>query len=334
MSYLYIYEPSAYLGVADGRITVKYKNGADSSIPIESAEGVSLFGPAGISSQCIRECLERGIDIQFYSTKGSYYGKLNSTAHVNAARQRKQALLGSDAAFCLSFAKKIIQAKIHNQIVVLRRYNRNAESETSSELSAMKQSEQKIERCEAIDELMGYEGNAAKEYYRGLGKLVVPEFRFSGRSRRPPKDPFNSMLSLGYTILMYVVYGALESRGLNPYFGFMHKDKENHPTLASDLMEEWRAVIVDSVVMSMVNGAEINAEDFSVLPDNKGVILGKTAFKAFITKLEKRFLSAQQYLPYADYPVSFRRAVYLQTGELAKALESHDANMYTPITIR
>ena len=334
MSQIYVNEPSAQVGVADGRIEVKYSNGMKKSIPIESAEGISLFGPVNVSTQCLRECIERGIDVQYYSTKGNYYGKLSSTRHVNVARQRLQVQLGENEIFRLTLAKRIIQAKIHNQVVVLRRYARTSEDEVAENVAAMKNSEKKIETCLKLDELMGYEGIAARSYYEGLGKLTVADFKFSGRSRRPPLDPFNSMLSLGYTILMYAVYGALESSGLSPYFGFLHSDREKHPTLASDMMEEWRAVIVDSVVMSMVNGHEIKAENFYTQPDTPGVFLDKAGFNAFITKLEKRFATDQKYLQYADYAMSFRRAINMQAGSLAKAIESGDAKLYSPVIVR
>lgn len=334
MSQLYVNESSAKVGVSEGRVVVRYNNGLERYVPIESVEGISLFGPVSISSQCVRECLERGIDVQYYSSKGNYYGKLNSTRHVNVARQRLQSRLGEDESFCQLLSKQIIRAKIHNQIVVLRRYMRSLNAELDDDIRIMKNSERKIDNAQMLDELLGFEGMAARAYYHGLGKLVISDFRFSGRSRRPPKDAFNSMLSLGYTLLMYELYGTLEARGLNPYFGFMHKDREKHPTLASDVMEEWRAVIVDSVVMSIVNGHEIKKENFYCLPEKPGVFLDKTGFRVFITKLEKRFNVEQRYLPYIDYPVSFRRAINMQIGELVKAIESGDANLYAPIIIR
>jgi CRISPR-associated protein Cas1 len=270
----------------------------------------------------------------YYSTNGSFYGKLNSTRHVNVARQRRQAILGGDADFCLSLAKRIIRAKIHNQTVVLRRYARTSEFEVRSEILAMQSAEKSAENCMMLDEALGFEGIAARSYYKGLAKLVVPEFAFEGRSRQPPKDPFNSMLSLGYTVLLYALYGAIEARGLNPYFGFMHRDKNKHPTLASDMMEEWRAIIVDSVVMSMVNGREIKPDNFYSVADKPGVFLDKAGFKTFIAKLEKKFEAEQRYLLYVDYPQSFRQAINMQTGELAKAIESGVPNHYNPIIIR
>jgi len=320
--------------MSDGRITIQYKDGMTKSVPVESVEGISVFGAANISTRCMQECLLRGMDVEFYSSGGSYFGRLSSTQHVNVARQRLQVRRSEDEAFCLALSKRIIKAKIHNQTVVLRRYARSVDVNVVNEVSAMLKMEKKIEHCTAIDELMGFEGNAAKSYYYGLGRLVVPEFAFKGRSRRPPRDAFNSMLSLGYAILMHTMYGALESRGFNPYFGFLHADREKHPALASDLMEEWRAVIVDSVVMAMVNGREILPEHFYTVPGEPGVFLNKDGFKLFISKLEKRFAANQKYLSYADYPVPFRRAIFMQAGELAKAVEAGDAGFYSPIVIR
>ena len=97
---------------------------------------------------------------------------------------------------------------------------------------------QKAQQASNIEQLMGYEGQAAKTYFKMLGQITDPEFTFSGRSKRPPMDPYNSLISLGYAILLNEIYGKLEARGLNAYFAFLHADRENHPALASDLMEE------------------------------------------------------------------------------------------------
>lgn len=147
-------------------------------------------------------------------------------------------------------------------------------------------------------------------------------------------DEFNSMISLGYSILMNEIYGAIEAKGLNPYFGFMHRDAEKHPTLASDMMEEWRAVLVDATVMSMINGHEVQKDDFYVDVEAPGVFIGKDALKMFLNKLEKKFQTLNKYISYVDYEVSFRRAISLQIGQLVRAVESNDAAIYEPIRIR
>lgn len=193
---------------------------------------------------------------------------------------------------------------------------------------------EKLSSCRTIPEIMGYEGQGAKAYFEGLALLIKPEFAFHGRNKRPPRDEFNSMLSLGYSVIMNEVYGKIEMKGLNPYFGFMHRDKEKHPTLASDMMEEWRAVIVDSTVMSMINGNEIHKEDFVTDMDEPGCFLTRNGIKTYLSKLEKKLQTDVRYLDYIDYAVSFRRGMALQLDLLVKAIEHEDPLLYRPIEIR
>lgn len=243
MSYLFVDDDGAYISCEGNYMTVKSKDGMLRKVPIETVEAVYLFSSVQVTSQCVIQCLRRGINISYYSKSGSYFGRLQSTNHINVARQRKQASL-ADSEFSLNLAKKIIKGKINNQMVVLRRYSRSRRIEVDSELTSMKQALNKIDICNSIPEIMGYEGMAAKSYFAGLSRLVDEKFRFKGRSKQPPRDEFNSMLSLGYSILMNEIYSKLENKGLNPYFGFVHSDRENHPTLVSDMIEEWRAPII------------------------------------------------------------------------------------------
>jgi CRISPR-associated protein Cas1 len=192
----------------------------------------------------------------------------------------------------------------------------------------------KMKDCSGVEQLMGYEGTAAKYYFQGLAKLVEPEFYFRGRNRRPPKDEFNSLLSLGYSIVMNEIYGKIQAKGLNPYFGFIHQDREKHPTLASDLMEEWRAVIVDSVVMSLLNGHEMDKTHFRREDEEPGVFLTNDGMKIFLNKMNSKLNTYCRYLDYIEYEVSFRRAMELQVGQLAKATEQGDAGLYVPMRIR
>lgn len=215
------------------------------------------------------------------------------------------------------------------------RYSRHTNRDNvSNELKMMSISYEKISNGTSIEQLMGYEGTAAKYYFKGLSKLIKEEFRFNGRSRRPPKDEFNSMISLGYSILMNEIYSKIQNKGLNPYFGFMHKDKEKHPTLASDLLEEWRAVIVDSIVMSMINGHKIVKEDFQKDEVNGGIFLKKDAMKKFLLKIEAKERADMRYLEYIDQSVSFRKAIEYQINQLVKAIEQEDATLYMPVRIR
>ncbi len=332
MSYLYVCEQGSTIGYEGCRFNVKSKDGMVKSVPAETLETIQLFGGVLLTTQCMTECLKRGISVVFYSAHGAYYGRLISPNHVNVSRQRIQAALSND--FKLAISKSIINAKIRNQVVILRRYSRNQISNCDYEIEQILRLDKKIDMCESIDEIMGYEGAAARCYFEALGRLISPEFKFKGRSRRPPLDPFNSMISLGYSIILNEIYGKLEGKGLNPYFGVLHKDREKHPTLASDLMEEWRAVLVDSITMSMLNGHELSINDFYKEEGRDGVFLSKSAFKAYTAKLEDKFYTENRYLSYVDYAVSFRRAMDLQVNQFCNALEGNNPSLYKPVQIR
>lgn len=333
MSLLYVNEDGAQIGMDANRCTIKYKDGLKRTIPIESLEGVTILGKSQITTDCMEEFLKRGISVSYFSKGGRYFGRLQSTGHVNAVRQRKQSRL-YDTEFALELGRKILSAKVKNQSVVLRRYERSRQIKAVEEQKMLTICRNKMEQCRSIPELIGYEGQAAKYYFAGMAKCIEPEFHFSGRTRRPPMDEFNSMISLGYSILMNEVYSKIEMKGLNPYFGFIHRDAEKHPTLASDLMEEWRAVIVDATAMSMINGHEIHKDDFLFHYEEPGCYLTKNGLKLYLNKLEKKFQTEVRYLSYTEYAVSFRRAIFLQIEQLTKAIETEDASLYEPIVIR
>ena len=336
MSYLYVSEQGSSISFSGNRFHVKYRDDMVKSIPAETLEVIEVFGNVQITTPCMRECLKRGINIIFYSMHGAYFGRLISTSHVNVSRQRLQAELGRDEQFRIQLSKIIIDAKINNQMVLLRRYARTQSMNIQKQISDMQIMRNKIHNntVDSIEMIMGYEGMAARTYFQTLGQLIDSDFFFSKRTRRPPLDPFNSLISLGYSIVMNEIYGRLEGKGLNPYFGFMHSDKEKHPTLASDLMEEWRAVIVDSVAMSLINGHELARDDFYTSIEEPGVFLDKKGFTVFVRKMETKLRTQTKYLNYIDYSVSFRRALDLQINQLVKAMEQRDASLYQPLMIR
>ncbi len=332
MSYLYVCEQGAEIHCSGGRFQIILKGTEIKSVPDETVEVIEVFGNIQITTQCMRFCMQHGINIIFYSTMGKYFGKLLSTGHVNVNRQRLQATLSED--FKLVIARNIIAAKIHNQSVLLRRYARHRDANVDEQIETMMRYSKKMDFCNQVDEIMGYEGAAARVYFAVLGQLIDSDFAFEGRNRQPPLDPFNSLISLGYTILLNEIYGKLEAKGLNAYFGILHQDREKHPTLASDLMEEWRAVIVDSVALSMLNGHELNVDDFYKDPETGGVFLEKNAFKTYVGKLEAKFHADNSYLSYVDYRTSFRRSLDLQVNQLCNAIESNNPALYKPVWIR
>lgn len=335
MSFLYVTEPDCKIYFKDNQIIMDDGKGLLTKLPIEILEGVVLIGNINLTSSCQRELLKRGLPVTYLAANGQYYGRLESTRHTNIERQRCQFRLGDDEAFCLAFSKKIVEAKTHNQIVVLRRYNRDPQKESVKEcLHELEVIQKKIQASTQIAQLMGYEGSCAKLYFRGLAQLINPVFAFKGRNKQPPKDPFNSLLSFGYTLLRYEVYGAVVSKGLHPYAGLMHRDRQGHPALASDLMEEWRAVIVDALVMSLLNQNQFALEDFTEPDETGGVYLNKQASKVFLKEYQKKLRVQTNYLGSETGKMSFRGAIQYQVNALAKAIEHNDLQYYQPFRVR
>ena len=302
-------------------------------IPKEQLESIAIFGRTEVTTACIQECLKRGITICYYSTTGKYFGRLSSTSHTNIRRLRKQIYLSDDERFSLELSKRFIAAKMHNQLVLLRRYMRSTGVDVNPEITQIKILERKIETVSSSQSLLGYEGSGAKYYFQALSKLISEEFRFNGRTRMPPRDPFNSMISLGYTVLLNEMCGVIESHNLSSYAGFLHKDQERHPTLASDLIEEWRAPLVDATVMSLIQGKEIAVDQFDKDEESGAVILSNQAFKTFIRKFENKLGSETGYIG-KTYRMSFRKALNHQVTKLKSAIEWNDPSKYEPIRIR
>ncbi len=233
----------------------------------------------------------------------------------------------------MQFARKIIEAKIHNQLVVLRRYLKDTNTEDiKSSLDQIKYMKKRIEKSSSIQQLMGFEGNAARHYFKLLGSIPEDSFSFEHRTRRPPLDPVNAALSTGYSILMSEICGKLEANGLMAEIGAVHSMSSGRPSLACDLMEEWRPVIVDSTVIGMVIGKELKEEDF-VMTEG-AVWLGKTGLGKLLRKMQTKMNSPCQYLKGTDNMQTFQQALSHQIYDFRNMLESENSEKYSPIKIR
>ncbi|MCF0177743.1 MAG: CRISPR-associated endonuclease Cas1, partial [Bacteroidales bacterium] len=184
MSFLYLNEDGTTLGISGNRVEVRGKDMETKSIPIETLESVTVLGKAQITTQAMIELMERGISISYFSKGGKYFGKMQSNQHVNPKRQRKQCAL-ADTDFAVDFSRKILEAKMRNQTVVLRRYARSRKIDCNYESNQVAYSMHKLSGCTSIFAMIGYEGYAAKNYFAGLAKCVEEEFSFSGRSKQP-----------------------------------------------------------------------------------------------------------------------------------------------------
>ena len=331
MSYVYITEEGARIQKKGGRFLVGRNLEIMFEIPEETLEGLILIGSVQVTSQAMIALLQKGIPVTWISKTGKFFGRLESTSHVNVFKHQKQALL-QESDFSMALARKVVLAKVHNQITVLQRYNRKeAGKAIDKAVAQIKALRKHIFSVTDRDSLMGYEGSIARLYFSALGNLVPEEFSFEKRTRQPPKDAFNTMLSFGYTLLMYDLYTAIVNQGLHPYFGFLHALKNHHPALASDLMEEWRPALIDTMVLSLIRRNEIRPEHFEQDEDSEGVFLTREGRGIFIKAYEKKMRSLNQY---GQEKQTYRTALETQAGLYAQALMSENAAIYQPVFIR
>ncbi|MBB5335493.1 CRISPR-associated endonuclease Cas1 [Pectinatus brassicae] len=331
MSFAYITEEGARIQKKGDKFVVGRNLETIMEIPAEILEGLVLIESVQVSSQAMVAFLQQGIPVTWISSMGKFFGRLESTQHVNVAKHRQQMLM-QDTSFAIELSKKIIAAKVHNQIILLRRYNRRQQSDKIriiiTNILAIRKN---IITAENKEQLMGYEGIIARLYFEALGQIVPQEFTFSKRSKRPPLDAVNSMLSFGYTLVMYELYTAIENNGLHPYFGFMHALKNHHPALASDLLEEWRSVIVDSMVLGLIQHSEIKIEHFQKSETNGGVYLTREGRNIFLRAYEKKMRTVNKY---EESKKSYRYTLNKHVNIFSQALITRDTAVYFPIFIR
>ncbi len=242
-------------------------------------------------------------------------------SHKNIALRVAQYDVARDATRCLALARRFVAGKIANSRTLLRRNHRD---KPELELRALAQSVQTAEEAGDMPSLLGIEGMAARTYFGRFGELLrppagnSPAFDFESRNRRPPKDPVNALLSFGYALLTRDWTVTLLSVGFDPYLGFYHQPRYGRPALALDMMEEFRPLIVDSVVLSAVNNGEIGEGDF--LQANGAVSLTDHGRKAFLAAYERR-LAQEITHPVFGYRISYRRVFEIQARLLARTIQ-------------
>ena len=286
---------------------------------------------AQLSTRFIRECISSNLPVCYYSEDGHYFGSIDSFERIDPIRQKLQIYLTDDSDFCLEMARCIIDAKIRNSLTLLESLQGVCQL-SDDDTQGLRHSLKSLRYAESIDMVNGFEGHAAKCYFACLAKAIVPEdLRFAGRSTRPPKDPFNSMLSFGYSVLYRNIIGAIERHGLHPYFAFIHKSKYGHAALASDLMEDLRAPVIDRIVVEFVNSGEIGVEDFE-LKDSGAIYMGRGTMRRLTGIITQSMVKGQPFfIAYGDNKnYGFQVMLDKRMQSLVGAIEKGDASLYKP----
>lgn len=329
MASLYVTKNGVSLGLKNNRIYISKEGEETKEIPIHKVDRILIFEGVKISSNLIQYAIENNIDITFLKGSGQYLGRISGGENDRVDIVRKQILLTGDDNFRIEMSKKIIDSKLNNQIILLNRRKKIDESIIKN-IEQMKRMKNNINKCKSIEEIMGYEGISAKEYFEGISKTINKEFAFEGRSKRPPKDMFNAMISMAYTLLFSEINSIAASKGLYVYAGFMHSDKKGHPALISDFIEEWRPVICDSTVISIINKKWIKKEDFNFNNDGS-VYLNQNGRKILVEHLTRKLNSE---INYFDKKMSYRDALSRQVESFIDALKNEDTSLYKSSNIR
>lgn len=332
MSILYLTNKDYKLEKKYNTIIVKDKYENIKIFPIEKINRIVIYGKKSISSQIIFELLKRDISLVWFSKYGKLLGILDSKKHINPSIHRKQFILSENKEFSLNMSKIFIISKIKNCRTLLYKYNKKYNIDfVNNSVYKLKKYIEKIKNSSDKTEIFGYEGNSAKLYFQCINYFVPEEFHFHSRSKKPPKDAFNSLISFGYTILFYEIYTVLEHIGLNPYISFMHKYRRNYPALVSDLIEELRSPIIDSIIISALRNKLFSIDDFEYLDKKGAVYLKNKSSKKLINIFENKINKIHKYY---IFDKSFRESLLFQAQSLLNAVKEKNYELYKPLIIR
>lgn len=247
---IYLMEQGSILKCKGGKYIVEKAGSIIKTIPSNMVDCVNIYSGANITSPCIYRMIDNEILISWFNSTNQIIGYAENINTINSELMEKQIKFRTEEELCLELSKKIIKSKLINATVILRRFNRNRDnSKIESIIQEIKNNIKKIKKIDSIKKLLGIEGIGSRYYFDGVKEILGKEFIFYGRSKRPPKDPFNSLISFGYSILYSEILSMVKKEKLSPYYGFMHSVKNGHASLVSDIMEEFRYQLIDSVAI-------------------------------------------------------------------------------------
>lgn len=338
---LYVTTPEAFLSLDGENVVIKKddhdRTASNSSIrlPLHNLENIVCFTWQGASPALMGACAERNIGLTFLTPNGRFQARVTGRVKGNVLLRKKQFEVSEKEAQSIPIAASFLLGKISNSRKVIDRAIRdhamlvNVEALTGAS-NFMKETLRAIPTCKAIGDLMGFEGSAAKVYFSVFDNLILQQrgdFFFKERSRRPPLDNMNALLSFLYTLLANETASALETVGLDPYVGFLHQDRPGRPSLALDLMEELRPVLVDRLALSLVNRKQIAGKGFTQ-KESGGVLMDDDTRKGVLTAWQER-KKEELVHPYLKEKIPFGLLPHVQAMLLARHLRG-DLDAYPP----
>lgn len=286
---LYITTPESHLSLDGENIVVTKDNAAIARFPLHNLEGIVTYGYTGASPALMGKCAEKGISLAFCASSGRFLADIRGEVSGNVLLRRTQYRMADDELRRLAIARNILIGKLHNSRWVLERVVRDHPGRIDTErikkaARLVAEAIPQIQTAKTIGGLMGCEGEAASCYFSVFDELILTgkeDFYFRERTRRPPMDNVNALLSFVYTLLSYETASALSAAGLDPFVGFLHSDRPGRRSLALDLMEELRAPLADRFVLTLINTRQVNEKSFEqkengavmLKPDDRKILL-------------------------------------------------------------
>lgn len=336
---LYVTTQNSYLHKEGQSVVVKVEQENRLRLPIHTLDGIVCFGAVSMSPFLMYHCAENNVAVSFLSEYGKFLARIQGPVAGNVLLRREQYRRADDPSAAAQITRGFLIGKLANARTVLRRAIRDHAEKTDIQTLEKSQSRltqylQRLETVRPVDELRGIEGEAAASYFTAFPHLItVPDeaFAFTGRNRRPPLDPVNALLSFVYTLLVHDCRSALEGVGLDPCVGFLHTDRPGRPSLALDLMEEFRAFLADRLVLSLINRRQIQPKDFQ---DSAGgaVTMTDDARKTVLATWQSRKQEEITH-PYLGEKCKAGLLPHLQAQLLARHLRG-DLDAYPPFIWR
>lgn len=333
---LYVTTQNAYLAAEGETVAVKVDRETKLRIPLHLLEGIVCFGVVTCSPFLMRRCAEKGIGLSFLTEHGRFLARVEGPVSGNVLLRKQQFRLSDSEGASATLAKAFVAAKIANCRAVLMRCVRDHPETASAQIldSAAERLSVILERLttmtNGLNSVRGLEGEAANVYFSSFDALIVrqkEDFVFKGRNRRPPTDAVNALLSFAYTLLAHDVSSALESVGLDPQVGFLHRDRPGRPGLALDIMEELRPVLGDRLVLSLINREQVKSKGFAK-QETGAVMMDDKTRKVFLQAYQERKAVEIKH-PYLGEKTTVGMIVHLQALLLARFIRG-DIDGYPP----
>ena len=339
---LYVTTENAWLRKDGENVVVQVDKKEQGRVPVHLLGGIVCFGAVGVTPALMGHCATRGVCMSILSRNGRFLARIEGAVSGNVLLRRAQYRTTDDADRTARLASHLVTGKLLNQRTVVRRALRDHGTSTSAEVRdrlnacerRLSDAARRVGKTTGTDVIRGIEGEAARNYYAVFGDLMRaedPEFTFTGRSRRPPLDPANALLSFLYTLLVHDCRSALETVGLDPAVGYLHRERPGRPSLALDLMEELRPVLADRVALSLINRRQVQGRDFETAVSG-AVTMKDGARKTVLVAYQERKKDELGH-PFLKEKTTLGLVPFVQATLLARHLRG-DLDGYAPFVWR